>query len=183
MTQLEFSIRFHSPFAVATGVARDGMDTSIDHDNPLPSTAIKGLLKAQLLHLNVPEKTVASIFHHGEDSGWIFSDAEIHRSPDTGDGVNLWTRVKVSEGGRAEQRMLMVGEQAGADTGSFTITWDGAGAAPADQVRALRAAARCVTSLGSHRRRGLGWVSIVDTHDWTAEDTTRFQAWILKAGA
>lgn len=173
MTRLQFTVRFHAPFAVATGVAHSGMDTTIDPGNPLPSTAIKGLLKGQLRHaLGVPESLVAPIFHSGDHQRWVFSDGRVDIQ------VNAWARVKVDDDGRADERHLMVGEQAYATTGEFAVTWAGRGAAPVDEVRALRAAARCITSLGSHRRRGLGWVSVTDADAWTEDDSRHLRAWI-----
>lgn len=173
MIELRFTVQFHGPFAVSTGIAQEGMDTTIDQSNPLPSSAIKGLLKAQLRDtLGATEAQVAGIFHGGDQTRWVFSDALV----DIEQG--LWTRVKVDDDGRAEERQLMVGQQAYADRGAFTIIWDGAGGAPADEVLALRAAARCVTSLGSHRRRGLGWVSISDEANWTVDDTRRLRDWL-----
>lgn len=177
MTKLTFTVQFHAPFVVSTGVAQDGIDTTIDPSNPLPSSAIKGLLKAQLRDtLGASKAQVAGIFHSGDQLRWVFSDAQIAIEQ------GLWTRVKVDDDGRAEERHLMVGQQAFADRGTFTIVWDGEGEAPAADVLALRAAARCVTSLGSHRRRGLGWVSIGDEVSWTAEDTSRLRGW-LRSGA
>lgn len=182
MTELVFTVRFLAPFAIATGVARDGMDTSIDPANPLPSTAIKGLLKAQLRDMLEEPRTskLDAIFNGGEQLGWVFHDGTI-TAPDGEDKapeVGLWTRVKVDAGGKSEERMLMLGEQAGAVSGRFAISWEGPGDAPPDHVRALRAAARCVTSLGSHRRRGLGWVAITDTDEWTADDSAKLREWL-----
>lgn len=173
MTTLDFKVAFHGPFAVASGIANDGMDTTIDRSNPLPSTAIKGLLKAQLEHvLGASEPQIGAIFHSGDNTRWIFADAVVEVE------VNAWVRVQVDDEGRAKERQLMVGEQAYAQEGTFSITWVGHGKAPADQVRALRAAARSVTSLGSHRRRGLGWVSITDTEPWDSADSVALRSWL-----
>lgn len=179
MSELKFEVRFHGPFAVATGEARDGMDTTIDDSNPLPSTAIKGLLKAQLRDiLDASPGQIANIFHSEDQIGWVFSDAKIDIER------GLWTRVNVDDDGRAQERQLMVGEQAQAEKGRFVVAWAGGEEAPTDQALALRAAARCVTSLGSHRRRGLGWVSITDDSDWTLKDTKNLRAWLNgKAGS
>lgn len=181
MNQLKFKVRFHGPFAVATGEARDGMDTTIDESNPLPSTAIKGLLKAQLRDvLAASPGQIATIFHSGDKIGWVFSDAKI----DVKDKKGLWTRVQVDDEGRSSERQFMVGEQAHPETGEFVVVWEGGGEAPVDQALALRAAARCLTSLGSHRRRGLGWVSITDEAEWTIDDTKNLRAWLNgQAGA
>jgi len=153
------------------------MDTTIDPENPLPSTAVKGLLKSHLRHsLRVPEEMVASIFHSEDDQRWVFSDGRVQVK------VNAWTRVQVDDDGRSAERLLMVGEQAFAETGELVVTWVGRGPAPEQEVRALRAAARCVTSLGSHRRRGLGWVSLADNEPWTEDDSRALQGWIAAKG-
>lgn len=168
MNSLTFTVAFHSPFAVATGVARDGLDLTIDAANPLPSTAIKGLLRAHLRDsLHAPAALERRIFHGGDSPRWVFGDGRVSAS------VNEWVRVSVDADGRAEERYLMVGQQAHARTATFAVTWEDAGDPPADEVLALRAAARCVTSLGSHRRRGLGWVTIVDREPWTEADSVR----------
>lgn len=178
MTTLTFSIRFHGPFAVATGVAHDGMDTTVDPHNPLPSTAIKGLLKAQLRDaLGVPPTLIVGIFDAGDCTRWVFRDAVMTVE------VNAWARVAVDSEGRAKERHLMVGEQAYATHGTFGITWEGSGPASSGETRALRAAARAVTSLGSHRRRGLGWVSITDPEPWTADDSTALRDWIARGAS
>lgn len=170
MTDLTFTLRFHGPFAVSTGQPRDGVDATVDASNPLPSSALKGLLRAQLEHaLHAPKAQIRALFH---DSGWVFSDGIVVITR------GLWTRVKVDEDGRAEERFFMLGEQAFARSGTFTISWTGPGMPPADQVAALRAAARHVTSLGSHRRRGLGWVSIVDDAPWSRADSVNLLGWL-----
>ena len=174
MTTLQFTVTFHGPFAVASGVAHDGMDTTIDPGNPLPSTAIKGLLKAQLRSLGASPSLLASMFHGGDDPRWVFSDAQVEVD------VNAWVRVQVDAEGRSKERHLMVGEQAYATQGTFCITWEGLGQPPESEVRALRAAARAISSLGSHRRRGLGWVSVTDTDatPWTTADSIALRTWI-----
>lgn len=177
MAVLKFNVQFIGPFAVATGCARDGIDTTVDVDNLLPASALKGLLKAQLRDvLGASRAQVNGIFHSGDATGWVFRDGQVQAR------VNLWTRVKVDDEGRADERHLMVGEQAFATRGSFEIVWDGPGSAPQEQVLALRAAARCVTSLGSHRRRGLGWVSIIDGEPWTEQDTEALRQWLDAGG-
>lgn len=181
MTTLTFSIEYRSPFAVATGNAEGGLDSTVDPRLPLPSTALKGLLKAQLVNgLGVSEKSdlVGRLFHAGDHLRWVFSDAKVEITP------GAWVRVKVDDEGRADERFFGVGEVGYAKAaGSFRITWAGRGNPPADEVLALRAAARCVTSLGSHRRRGLGWVSITDNADWTPEDSERLLTLLSQGGA
>ncbi|MFV0405947.1 MAG: hypothetical protein ACK5LN_03860 [Propioniciclava sp.] len=180
MTALDFTITFRSPFAVATGVARDGLDTTVNVTEPLPATALKGLIRAHLRDsLGASPTQVAQIFDSGDQVRWIFSSAEF---PDVVD-INHWARVKVDDFGRAEERHLMVGEQAGAATASFAITWEGPGNPPEAETRALRASARCVTSLGSHRRRGMGWVSITDALPWTEKDSRCLLDWLSNEGS
>lgn len=168
MSTLTFTVTFHSPFAVATGVARDGLDLTIDAANLLPSTALKGLLRAHLRDsLAAPSGLEQRIFHGGDSPRWVFGNGTVEVR------VNEWVRVTVDADGRADERHLLVGQQAHARTGTFVVTWEGPGDPPEDEVLALRAAARCVTSLGSHRRRGLGWVSVVDLQPWTRHDSER----------
>ena len=174
---MRFEVEFLTPFAISSGRAADGLDHTIDRDTPLPSTAVKGLLRAHALHwLGVKKTLVDEVFGtSGKGSDWIFSDVkvEITTTEVLAHGVEptLWNRVHVDEHGRAEERALVTGEQCWAESGEFTISWDGRGNPPTEHALVLRAAARDVVSIGLNRRRGFGWVTIFDPEPWTEDDS------------
>ena len=174
---MRFDIEFHTPFAISSGRAADGLDHTIDHDVPFPSSSVKGLLRAHALHwLGLPKSLVDEVFGtSGRGSDWIFSDVEVESTQakelDHGVEASLWNRVHVDEHGRAEERALVSGEQCWAEKGDFRIAWDGRGEPPNRHKLVLRAAARDVVSIGLNRRRGFGWVTIYDPEPWTEDDS------------
>lgn len=174
---MRFEVEFLTPFAISSGRAADGLDHTIDHDTPLPSSALKGLLRAHARHwLGVKQKIVDEVFGtSGMGSDWIFSDVHVESTQakelDHGVDATLWNRVHVDEHGRAEERALVSGEQCWAESGEFTISWDGRGNPPTEHALVLRAAARDVVSIGLNRRRGFGWVTIFDPEPWTEDDS------------
>lgn len=174
---LKFEVTFHTPFAISSGKALDGLDHTIDEETPFPSSAVKGLLRAHALHwLGLPKTLVGEVFgSSGRGSNWIFSDVNVERvgagSLKHGVEPSLWNRVRVDENGRAEERALVTGQQCWAARGEFTIAWDGRGDPPRLHVLVLRAAARDVVSIGLNRRRGFGWVTIFDAESWTDDDS------------
>ena len=44
---ITFTLAMHGPFHVSTGTPDEGMDSPIDLACPLPSTSLKGLLRAE----------------------------------------------------------------------------------------------------------------------------------------
>lgn len=174
---MRFDVEFHTPFAISSGRAADGLDHTIDRDVPFPSSALKGLLRAHARHwLGVKQKIVDEVFGtSGRGSDWIFSDVTVHHIDmeklDHGVEPGLWNRVHVDKHGRAEERALVTGEQCWAESGEFTISWDGRGDPPTEHTLVLRAAARDVVSIGLNRRRGFGWVTIFDPEPWTEDDS------------
>ncbi len=174
---MRFEVEFLTPFAISSGRTADGLDHTIDHDTPFPSSTIKGLLRAHALYwLGLNKALVNEVFGtSGRGSDWIFSDVTVRRVD--AQPLNhcveptVWNRVHVDEHGRAEERALVTGEQCWAASGEFTISWDGRGAPPKRHVLVLRAAARDVVSIGLNRRRGFGWVTICDPEPWTDDDS------------
>lgn len=174
MIGIHFSITFHGPFRVQTGSAAEGTDITVDRLNPLPATSIKGLLRAEARdRLGIRPALVDEIFgrstsgpdgpRRSESGAWWFSDASLEEMT-----VDVTARVAVDERGRAREGMLVFGEQVWASAGRF-IAEPLRRLDDADYMRhalILRAAARSVSSLGSDRRRGLGWVTITDDRPW-----------------
>jgi len=173
MTTLGFTVTFHSTFRVGSTYARDGVDAALDRNDPLPPDHLKGLMRsaaADLLGLRTAE--VASIFGSPmSPSPWAWSSAQ------TSDQDWVFShrhRVGIDPGSHSALKdHLVLGEQAWAHQARFEVRQTG----PLDEAASgrhqliLRAAASAVHSVGSWRRRGLGWVGIEpDAGPITAED-------------
>lgn len=176
MTMLRFTIRFRGPFAVTSGHTSDGIDARVDPLELLPASSIKGLMRAEAQHeLGVPPGLVGDVFgspgRRSAGAPWAWSDALFAQQPI----VERLARIKIEGEGRADEGSLLMAESVWAREASFQITRMAALSEDATRRHSLvlRAAARSVTSLGAARRRGLGWVSIVDGDglDWTSGDT------------
>lgn len=174
---LDFQIAFHGPFVVSSGTARHGLDVSVDWHDPLPGRTLRGLLRHRAVHLlGLKDELIAEIFGSKTPRGqapWVFEAAELQPHRWTSPNGGLWNRVKLDSDGRSADRFLATGEQVWAKEGSFSIVWDGPSGPPQTHILALRASARAVTSLGLHRRRGRGWVSITDGDPWTRDDSVK----------
>lgn len=159
MTTLEFAISFHGPFRVGAGAAVPGLDAPVDRSRLLPASSLKGLLRAEATErLRLPAPLVDAVFgSRTTPCPWWWSDARI-----TNPHITPSTKIKVDERGRAERGFLRFGEQVWADGGTFTVEQR----LPLPEAEAARhmnilvASALSVSSLGSSRRRGEGWVSI-----------------------
>lgn len=169
---MKFTITFHTPFHIAAGGAAEGLDRLIDTDNPLPSTGLKGVMRAaatETLHLD-PAMVTAVYGHPGSPSPWWWSDASFTKPPQ----FRNITQVHIDDvTGTADEGFLMFGQHVWATTATFEIAQQLHVAT--DQLPThglvLKACARAVVSLGGQRRRGEGWVSI-DAGSWTSADTT-----------
>ncbi|MGJ7908500.1 RAMP superfamily CRISPR-associated protein [Actinopolyspora sp. H202] len=174
---LRFDITFHTPFRVSTGHARDELDAAIDPELPLPSTSLKGLMRATAVKLlGKNAEIVGSVFGSPRhESPWRWSDA----APDE----NGWHRPKAAarleidrDTHTAKEDMLGVREQIGAEHAWFTVTERGF--LDDETLRThrlvLAVAARATRSLGADRRRGLGWVTISSDIDIERSDVETF---------
>ena len=182
---ITFTLALHGPFHVSTGTPDEGMDSPIDLTCPLPSTSLKGLLRAEATErLDIPQPVIDEIFGR---SAWTASNDPQRSTP----GAWSWTdalfeevtpttfaRIRIDDAGRTVPGFLGFGMHAWARGGTFTVE-------PrirlSDTVRerhtlVLRAAARSVSSLGGDRRRGSGWVTMTDPLPWTAADTANLLA-------
>lgn len=173
MKKLEFTVIFHTAYAVDQGSA-------------VPGTVIKGMMldAARDLGLTQNWPIMRSVFGgHDHDvvrstsadsagptlsSPWSWSDlrvgevdirnrSRIRIDPDTGT-VADGAIVQVNEFGQRGMTGSFTIEQTGMipQTGDSGLTLD-------QHLIILEATARSVTSLGGSRRRGLGWVSITRT--------------------
>lgn len=159
---LNVEIMFLSPFRVSTGEAAPGLDATIDPDNPLPATSLKGVMRATagtLLGEQAP--IVDQVFGSTEHPcPWHWSDAHL-----LGERVrpSVTARVKIdSDKHTATRDMLALAEETCAPRAEFQIM--ATARLKPDQLKlhgiVLAVAARATRSLGAARRRGLGWVSL-----------------------
>lgn len=165
MATLEFAIRFHTPFRISTGYARPGFDAGVDAHRPLPSSSLKGAMRATALRLLQPRSDVVdAVFGStAAECPWLWHDAvpdgRWHETlPAARVAVDPHTHT-------ARPDMFAVSEQIGADTARFTITQR----LPLDEATqrthrlVLAVAGQAIRSIGANRRRGLGWVTITCT--------------------
>ena len=142
MTTIDVTITFNTPFRVAQGHAGSLADETIDRENPLPATSLKGLFRDAARDL-ASDELVKEVFgaRQNQESPWHFSDAQVSR---------------------AEPGALFFGEEAHATTGRAQIELTRP--LPEDKherhVALLHLAARTIDGIGSDRRRGLGWVNM-----------------------
>lgn len=170
---LDFTIAFHGPFHVSTGGTALGLDRTVDRDRPLPSTSIKGLIRAEAKErLRMPDAFIAEIFGApgGIVSAWWWSDAEVVMPANA---VMESARIRVDEASEtAMDGSLMFGESIWATSARFRVglrrplSEEDLGRHSA----VLRVAAASVTSLGGQRRRGEGWVTITPDQEVTRQD-------------
>lgn len=175
----EFTITFHGPFHVGSGVADQGLDRVLDRGALLPATSLKGVMRAAAREiLGLPTSLVARVFGGPLDddgttrrvpSPWAWSDAELS---DDASFQNL-ARIRINDETRTTERgFLMLGESVWAMSAQFTVTQYGEVSGDVkEHLLVLRASARAVTAIGGGRRRGEGWVTITDGTTWGASDT------------
>lgn len=172
---MRFMIIFHGPFRVAAGASSDGLDETYHAANPLPSSSLKGLMRAHAENvLDVSESMLEEVFgSRRTKSPWWWSDATIASDPASpvpgGRPHRVRTRVRIEAGtfAAAEGAMHTAGEVWPASA-EFEVRRRGP--VPAGRIASheamLAGSARAITALGSDRRRGLGWVSIVPEFAW-----------------
>ncbi|PZS26365.1 MAG: RAMP superfamily protein [Pseudonocardiales bacterium] len=161
VNELHFVIDFLSPFRVSTGQPAAGVDATIDTDDALPATSLKGVMRATAKHVLGEEADLV---------GAVFGDAKQPCPWHWGDAVptgGLWGRPQVTARVRidaashtATRDMLALTEETTAARAEFVLTR----MAPVTDIElhaaVLAMVARATRSLGAARRRGLGWVSI-----------------------
>ncbi|MFJ6105285.1 RAMP superfamily CRISPR-associated protein [Streptomyces sp. NPDC092359] len=157
---------FHGPFRVATGTARPGVNAPVERSDLLPASSLKGLMRhsAEQLLPGLP-RLVEQVFGGPRTpTAWAWSSARFSEEP------IVRTRVRVSldeKTGAALRDHLLYGEEVWARTAEFDITRHAQLAEPSlsedDHLTVLACAASGVHSIGSGRRRGLGWVQCTAT--------------------
>lgn len=183
MDDLSFTVHFHGPFLIATGDAHLGFDTAADHTNPLPATTLKGVMRDSLeqlrTHLSIGPAEVDAVFGAAaQPSAWSWTDATVHEPL-----FRERARVRIDAGtGTADPGSLQFADEVWADSATFKI----AQREPLDskaldrQRNLLVIAGAGVHAIGSDRRRGRGWVTILpgrnDGHDVEAPGMAAIEA-------
>jgi hypothetical protein len=165
-----FSVRFHEPFLVRSGIAQDGLDAVARVDSVLPASSLKGAMRAASAHvLGVPDLLIGEIFGQPGSTGGA-----------RGQGAWAWTNAgpasAFTAGARVRNRVDHATGVVRPEALTFTQEWwQGEAArvtfaveqiAPLESTRqerhlvVLQVAARAVTALGSWRNRGMGTVTI-----------------------
>ncbi|MFG1859041.1 RAMP superfamily CRISPR-associated protein [Actinomadura geliboluensis] len=163
---MKFEIRFHGPFRVATGAAADGLNATYDEHNPLPASSLKGLMRAHAVTpLKVTGALVDEVFGGRRDrSPWSWTDADII---DGAGRVRTQSRLDPVTHTVAKGAMFTSRELWPSAANFEIIQRDAIDPTRIDLHRAvLMAAARAITALGSDRRRGLGWISVIPDSPW-----------------
>jgi CRISPR-associated protein Csx10 len=173
---ITFEITFRSSFHVATGLAAEGRHRLVDTTVPLPASSLKGRMRAEALtQLGVDRPLVDAIFGTAATpSPWAWTDATLIEPT-----VKQAARIQILDHGRIKPHSLLLGEHVWSQKATFKVR-QVAGIHDHDRPDhelVLRASARSITSLGGERRRGAGWVTILDLGDeWTESDTDRLIA-------
>jgi hypothetical protein len=157
---MKFGIWFHGPFAVSTGSAGRGADSTVNDDLPLPESSIKGVMLAAARTVGFPSHLIDEVFGaQRKQSPWSWGPVEFN-----GPIVRQQrARVAIDQAtGTAKKHALAFVEQHWAESATFDILpmryIDPA--VVSDHEVVLAVAGASVESLGAERRRGSGWVSI-----------------------
>jgi CRISPR/Cas system CSM-associated protein Csm3 (group 7 of RAMP superfamily) len=166
---LDFTIRFHSPFRVATGRAGLGLDATVDLVDPLPASSLKGLMRdSAITVLRAHPTLVSEVFGSPEESSpWTWSSVGPLNS--SGGVAKRWqctsvqARVVVDpETHTVVEDLIMFAETVEHAAARFSLVQTGpiVSKAPATHRALLRASAAAIHHLGGGRTRGLGWVTV-----------------------
>ncbi|MGW2320093.1 RAMP superfamily CRISPR-associated protein [Streptomyces sp. NPDC001680] len=156
---------FHGPFRIGTGRPAPGADDTVDRDDPLPASSLKGVMRASAAWL-LPggAHLVDRVFGTArQPSPWHWSGADFGEQPPRA-VVRARIAIDPVTGTAREDHLLHV-EEHWARNAQFTVTRT-AYLPPeeaADQLAVLACAAAGVHALGADRRRGLGWVTCTPT--------------------
>ena len=170
---VEFHVRFHAPFRIASGTGSDGKDLAVDVDEPLNASHIKGRMKAScrtVLGLN--DEVIDEVFgSSSSESPWTWMSARPVSEWDTSG-----TRHRVMIDPMTHTAIvdhLVRTQYVVADAATFYV--EAFGVIPPHRLSVHAAVIRCsgaaVHEIGGWRRRGLGWVGVevVGDHDLSAD--------------
>lgn len=167
-SRCDFTVTFHSRFRVGGPYGIDGVDLTVDPEDPLPADHLKGVLRAAADSLVgagfVSASLVDEVFGTPrQPCPWTWLRAE---ADDGSYDVTNRNRVCIDVTTHAGTKdMLVTGAQAWTDTASFAVIQLDPVVNIDRQQALLRLAARHTHHIGSWRRRGLGWVTITPAED------------------
>jgi len=165
-----FSVLFHQPFLVRSGLSRGVVDALARVDSPVPASSVKGAMRAACTNvLGVDAALVAEIFGQEGRLGGVMGSsawAWTHAGPRSSFQPQIRARNRVDiNTGVAQPEALTFSEEWWQDDSveaSFAV----------EQVQVLdpsqlerhrvvlQVAAYAVTALGSWRNRGMGAVTV-----------------------
>lgn len=160
--RLTFAITFHTPFRVATGFASAGRDAAVDQADPLPSGGMKGVMRAAASRiLSLSQDDAHEVFGSvAQPCPWSWDPVRFTEQPGT--GVRYRVAIDPETGTALRDHIQMAEVHLSNANAEFSITQTGL--IRDDRLEhhrlILTCAARAVHSLGSQRRRGLGWVTV-----------------------
>ncbi|MEU5524516.1 RAMP superfamily CRISPR-associated protein [Streptomyces sp. NPDC047860] len=161
---MRVTMTFHGPFRVSTGQGRPGIDATVDPENLLPASTLKGLMRrsAERLVPDLPDLVRTVFGSPRQPTAWSWKSAVFPEEPT----IAVRARVRIDEKtGAATRAHLMYGEEVWARTAEFSVTRHGLlpeslgpEMSEDDHLTVLACAAAGMHSIGADRRRGLGWV-------------------------
>ena len=163
---MRIEITFHGPFRVETGSARDGIAATVDRDELVPASSVKGVMRASAKAL-LPSRLelVDDVFGDATENGprraspWHWSAAVFDTEP----AYEHRARIAIDPTtGAARPEFFFLGEEVWATAATVDITQHRR-LDPDTRDRhltVLACSAAGVHALGADRRRGLGWVSV-----------------------
>lgn len=169
---MRYTITFHGPFRVAAGAASEGLDAAYDPANPLPSSSLKGLMRSHAEKmLEIQATVVKEIFGSPQvPSPWWWSDAVVDPGPPGAEAAErIRSQLQIDRATfTAADGTLRTSGELWPESAQFEVRRRRP--VPEDRVALheaiLSASARAIVALGSDRRRGLGWVSVIPEEPW-----------------
>ncbi|MEO5874831.1 MAG: RAMP superfamily CRISPR-associated protein [Streptosporangiaceae bacterium] len=166
---MRFQILFHGPFRVATGSAAEGLDATYAPDAPLPASSLKGLMRAHAKQqLDLDDRLVNEVFggRTAPRCPWSWTDVEFTGNLDH--RIRTQARIDPETFTTTDGAMFTTGELWPTAAEFEILQRDAVDPARIElHQMVLTASARAITALGSDRRRGLGWVSVLPDLPWS----------------
>ncbi|MGW3562334.1 RAMP superfamily CRISPR-associated protein [Streptomyces sp. NPDC000941] len=173
------TIHFHGPFRIGTGDSRPGLGTTVDRTELVPTTSLKGVMRASAERLLLPKRpdVVRAVFGAlRQPSPWHWGPVEYAGGPEE-PGISSRARVELDpQTGTAIPSHLVVAEEVTVPSATARFAVERFDVLPAGldegaHLAVLACAAAGVHELGAGRSRGLGWISCT-TADPTMDDET-----------
>jgi len=162
--QQSFQVEFLGPFRVATGNTVSGFDVAVS-DDPLPSTSLKGAMRATARRLiGAGHPLIAEVFgSEGDGGAWAWTSADFSQCSLSLSGRS---RIAIDPATKTVVESALVRAQHYEVTNAATAIFhvEPLQRVPEsrvdDHLVLLRASALGTQSVGSDRNRGFGWVRV-----------------------